>query len=91
MISAVRKDYFLLDLVPRRPTRFLPSFDIAFSAEQSRAAVKWTVVWQKLRPDRNRGRKGKDGLSGTGVVEDFASHVCFYEDPVVETNVKLLL
>ena len=95
VISAVRKDYFLLDLVlRRRPTRFLPSI---LPFQQSRAAVKWTVVCQKLRPDRNRGRKSKDGISGTGVVEHSASHVCFYHDIlaqdtlIVVTNVKLLL
>ena len=81
-----KKRLFSLDLVRRRPTRFLPSILPFQQAEQGRAAVKWTVVWQKLRPDRNRGRKGKGGLSGTGVVEHSTTYnyVCFYHDILLQ-------
>ena len=63
-----REDYVLLDLV--QPTRFPLSLSI-LPFQQSRAAVKWTVVWAEITTRSESDRESKDNLSGIRLVDLF--------------------
>ena len=62
-----RKKIIFFWIWSNQPTRFLSILPF----QQSRAAVKWTVVWAEITTRSESDRESKDNFSGICVVEHF--------------------